>query len=137
MSVGEPEAGAGGEAAPQVDAPDARPRHTIVYRDPFAYCSHPTILPLETGEWLVAFMESMRRAEVLHSPSDPRYYNVIARSSDRGATWSVPVVIPGYDWYGVECPSLTLLSNGTLLHFQWRWRWQPWAPSRSRRQFPN
>ena len=98
-----------------------------MYRDPFAYCSHPSILLLGTGEWLVAFMESMRRAEVLHSPADPRYYNVLTRSSDQGRSWSAPLVIPGYEWYGVECPSLTRLSSGTLLHFQWRWRWRPWA----------
>jgi hypothetical protein len=35
-------------------------------------------------------------------------------------------VIPGYDWYGVECPSLTQLVNGDLLLFQWKWRWMPW-----------
>jgi len=99
--------------------------HTIVYRDPFAYCSHPSILRLGSGEWLIAFMESMRRAEVLHSPADPRFYNVLVRSTDEGRTWSAPVVIPGYDWYGVECPSLTQLAGGGILHFQWRWRWFP------------
>ena len=138
MTAGEPEAGAGREAAPRVAALEGRaagddtwPRHAIVYRDPFAYCSHPAIVSLSTGEWLIAFMESMRRAEVLHSPSDPRYYNVLTRTSDQGDTWSAPLVIPGYDWYGVECPSLTLLSSGALLHFQWRWRWQPRPPGDS------
>ncbi|HVI85960.1 MAG TPA: sialidase family protein, partial [bacterium] len=76
-------------------------------------------------EWLIAFMESMRRAEVLHSPSDPRFYNVLIRSADAGATWSMPAVIPGYDWYGVECPSLTQRAGGEILLFQWRWRWRP------------
>ena len=100
-------------------------RRTVVHRDPFAYCSHPCVVRLATGEWLVAFMESVRRAEVLHSPSDPRFYNVLTRSSDEGRTWSPPTVAPGYDWYGVECPSLTLRRSGEVLLFQWRWRWTP------------
>jgi hypothetical protein len=99
----------------------------VVYRDRFAYCSHPSIVRLRTGEWLIAFMETMRREEVLHSPSDPRFYTVLTRSADNGRTWSVPAVIPGYDWYGVECPSLTPLTDGSILHFQWRWRWTPLA----------
>ena len=61
-----------------------RAEHSVVYRDPFAYCSHPSMLRLASGEWLIAFMESMRRAEVLHSPADPRFYNVLTRSADRG-----------------------------------------------------
>ena len=105
-----------------------RAEHSVVYRDPFAYCSHPSMLRLASGEWLIAFMESMRRAEVLHSPADPRFYNVLTRSADQGRIWSAPVVIPGYDWYGVECPSLTQLARGDLLHFQWRWRWSPLHP---------
>jgi hypothetical protein len=75
---------------------------------------------------LIAFMETMRRAEILHSPSDPRFYNVLVRSRDAGRTWSSPVVVPGYDWYGVECPSLTQLVTGDLLILQWKWRWMPW-----------
>ncbi|HYM69533.1 MAG TPA: sialidase family protein [bacterium] len=103
-------------------------RATVVHRDPFAYCSHPSILRLSTGEWLVAFMESVRRAEVLHSPSDPRFYNVLTRSADAGRTWSPPTVAPGFDWYGVECPSLTQRRSGEVLLFQWRWRWTPRTP---------
>ncbi len=123
-AAGLPEAQGGRAAADR--------RHSVVHRDPFAYCSHPSILRLSTGEWLIAFMETMRRAEVLHSPSDPRFYNVLTRSGDQGATWSAPVVAPGYDWYGVECPSLTQIPGGDVLLFQWRWRWQPWAPGRAR-----
>lgn len=108
----------------------------IVYRDPFAYCSHPSILRLATGDWLIAFMESLRRAEVLHSPADPRFYNVLTRSSDQGRTWSVPVVVPGYEWFGVECPSLTRLSNDDLVLLQWRWRWRPWTGDRGAPRTP-
>lgn len=91
---------------------------------------------MATGEWLIAFMESMRRAEVLHSPADPRFYTVLTRSADRGRSWSVPAVTPGYDWYGVECPSLTQLTNGDILHFQWRWRWTPRSPGTGDRRTP-
>ncbi len=107
------------------DTPDL-PEHIVVHRDPFAYCSHPSILRLASGEWLIAFLETMRRGEILHSPSDPRFYTVLTRTRDAGRTWSPPVVVPGYDWYGVECPSLTRLANDDLLLFQWRWRWMPW-----------
>lgn len=31
-------------------------------------------------------------------------------------------MIPGVDWYGLECPSLTRLGDGQILHGQWRWR---------------
>ena len=106
-------------------------RHVQVYRDPFAYCSHPSIVRLATGEWIIAFMESMRRAAVLHSPSDPRFYTVLTRSHDEGATWSQSYVAPNYDWYGVECPSMTARVNGDLVLFQWRWRWTPWEPERA------
>ena len=110
--------------------------HITIYRDPFAYCSHPSILRLSSGEWLIAFMESMRRAEVLHSPADPRFYNVLTRSADGGGTWSRPVVIPGYDWYGVECPSLTQRAGAQILLFQWRWRWRPLPAEESRERTP-
>ncbi|GIW04400.1 MAG: hypothetical protein KatS3mg059_1020 [Thermomicrobiales bacterium] len=104
-----------------------------VYRDPYAYCSHPTALRLRGGTLLVAFMESQRRSVPLHSPSDPRFYNVLTRSTDGGQTWCSPWVIPGYDWYGVECPNLTELRNGDLLLLQWRWRWIPWPAERGER----
>ncbi|MCA1724497.1 MAG: glycoside hydrolase [Thermomicrobia bacterium] len=102
-----------------------RLRHICVHRDPFAYCSHPSIVCLPSGEWIIAFMESMRRPTVLHSPSDPRFYAVLSRSHDEGETWSPPYVVPNYDWYGVECPSVTARTNGDLVLFQWRWRWAP------------
>lgn len=106
--------------------PAAPPEHVVVHRDPFAYCSHPSIVELADGGWTIAFLETMRRGEVLHSPSDPRFYAVLTRSSDQGRTWTTPAVVPGYDWYGVECPSLMRLANGDVLLFQWRWRWAPW-----------
>lgn len=110
--------------------------HRTIHADPHAYCSHPSLLRLANGDWIIAFMETMRRREILHSPSDPRFYNVATRSRDEGKTWSRPAVVPGYDWYGVECPSLSQLRNGDLLLLQWRWRWIPW-PSESARRTPS
>lgn len=101
-------------------------RQITVWRDPHAYASHPSVVDFGDGQWGIAFMESMRRGQVCHSPSDPRFYNVLTRTDDAGVRWTLPSVIPGYDWYGVECPSLTRLRNRDLLLFQWRWRWQPW-----------
>lgn len=101
-------------------------RRSVIWRDPYAYASHPSIVDFGDGQWGIAFMETMRRSQVCHSPSDPRYYNVLTRTDDAGENWTPPTVAPGYDWYGVECPSLTPLRNGDLLLFQWRWRWQPW-----------
>ncbi|MGQ9584234.1 MAG: sialidase family protein [Anaerolineae bacterium] len=100
-------------------------RHVIVYRDAFAYCAHPFILKRCTGEWLIVFNESMRRRDRLHPPNDPRFYNVIVRSSDEGCTWSAPRVVPGYDWYGVECSGLTELNTGEVLMNQWQFSWYP------------
>lgn len=102
-------------------APDAR--HAVLHRDPHAYCSHPSIVALPDGGWTLAFMESMRRDRVLHSPSDPRFVNLLARSRDEGASWTTPVPVPDFGWEGVECPSLTPLRSGDLLLAQWKWRW--------------
>ena len=109
------------------------PAHTVVHRDPFAYCSHPSALRLADGTWLIAFLETMRRPEVHHSPADPRFLTLLTRSRDRGRTWSRPAVVPGFDWYGVECPSLTQLADGDLLLLQWRWRWSPWSTAAGER----
>lgn len=99
--------------------------HRIVYKDQFAYCAHPFIQALANGDWLVVFNQTRRRPFILHPPEDPLYYNVIARSSDRGASWSAPQVAPSYDWHGVECAGLTSLADGTVLLNQWRFRWFP------------
>lgn len=109
----------------------SRPRggpmaHAVLHRDPFAYRSHPSLLRLADGTLVVAFLEGMRRREILHSPADPSFRTLLSRSRDGGRSWTAPAVVPGYDWHGVECPSLTRLASGDLLLFQWRWRWQPW-----------
>jgi hypothetical protein len=99
--------------------------HIVLYRDEHAYCAHPHIVSLPHGEWVVVFNKGVRRPFILHPPHDPQYYNVVIRSQDGGRTWSAPRVAPGYDWYGVECAGLTVLSDGTLLLNQWQFRWYP------------
>lgn len=106
--------------------------HNIIYKDSFAYCAHPFIASLPSGEWVVVFNRSVRRPFLLHPPNDPHYYNVIIRSHDRGRTWNNPRVVPGYDWYGVECAGLTVLANGDLLLNQWRFKWYPLEVARKR-----
>jgi sialidase-1 len=97
----------------------------VVRRAPHRYSAHPSIAALADGDWLVAFCETVQASPFLHPPSDPRYLNMIVRSSDRGRTWDEPRVVPGYDWYGVETPGLAQLSTGEVLLNQWRFLWYP------------
>ena len=87
----------------------------VIYRDPFAYISHPCITKLANGDYLVAFNESLRRKRILHPPSDPRFMNLVSRSRDGGQTWEMPRVVPGYEWTGVECPGIVQISTGEVL----------------------
>jgi hypothetical protein len=100
-------------------------QHRIIYKDPYAYCAHPHAVALQNGDWLVVFNKTVRRSFILHPPEDPHYYNFLIRSHDQGSTWTAPRVVPGYDWYGVECAGLSPLSDGTILLNQWRFRWYP------------
>jgi hypothetical protein len=104
--------------------------HRTLYRDPHAYCAHPHAVALPNGDWLVVFNHSVRRSVVLHPPEDPLYRNLIMRSLDQGQSWSAPLVVPGYDWHGVECAGLTALRDGHVLLNQWRFRWYPLPTAR-------
>ncbi len=106
--------------------------HQILHKDVFAYCAHPFITCLPDGEWVVVFNRSVRRPFLLHPPNDPHYYNVMIRSNNQGQTWSSPRVVPDYDWYGVECAGLTVLSSGQLMLNQWRFKWYPLETARKR-----
>jgi hypothetical protein len=97
----------------------------VVRRAPHRYSSHPCLAALADGDWLVAFCETVLTEPFLHPPSDPRYLNLVVRSSDRGRTWDEARVVPGYDWYGVETPGLARLSSGEVLLNQWRFLWYP------------
>ncbi len=100
-------------------------RHIVIYRDPFAYCSHASIVRLANGEWVTAFNECQRRTPYTHPPGDPHFHNLISRSDDEGRTWSPPQVTPNWDWYGVECPGLAQFKDGTVVLNQWQFLWYP------------
>jgi len=98
----------------------------IVYKSLHTYCSHPCITALANGDWLVAFCQSVQRQPpIFHPPNDPQFVNLICRSRDQGQTWEQPRIAPNYDWYGVETPGLTQISNGDVLLNQWRFLWYP------------
>lgn len=99
--------------------------HSIVHRDPFAYCAHPHAAVSRAGMWMVVFNRAPRRPFVLHPPEDPLFRNVIVRSRDRGASWTAPEVVPGYDISGTECAGLTPLADGSVLMSQWQFDWYP------------
>ena len=115
----------GAEEANQNTIPAADRRDIVVYRDRFAYCSHACMVRLANGEWVAAFTESQLRDPYLHPPSDPHFRNLLSRSSDQGRTWSVPQVVPNWDWYGVEVPGIAQLGDGTVVLNQWRFLWYP------------
>lgn len=105
----------------------------IVHKDDFAYISHPSIARLDNGEWIAVFNHSRRRLSRLHPPSDPLFRNLLARSSDLGATWEEPYFVPDFDWYGVECPGIAQLQDGTVVLSQWRFAWFPLGLARKRK----
>ncbi len=107
-------------------------RDISIYRDPFAYCSHASIVRLASGAWVVAFNEAQRvepfktiRTDYNHPPDDPHFHNLVTRSEDQGQTWSPPQAAPNWDWYGVECPGLAQLRDGTVVLNQWQFLWYP------------
>jgi len=100
-------------------------QHAILHKDPFAYCAHPHAIVTQSGTLLVVFNWGPRRAVILHPPEDPLFHNVITRSTDDGATWSVPQVIPDFRWQGTESASLTPLPDGRIMLNQWRFNWYP------------
>ncbi len=106
-----------------IDATDAK--HSVLYKDVHSYCAHPHVVRAGDGDLLVVFNRAPRRPFILHPPEDPQFQNVLMRSSDDGASWSVPEVVPSYDVQGTECAGLTALRNGSILLNQWRFRWLP------------
>ena len=97
----------------------------LVHKDPWAYISHPSIAILADGEWIAVFNHSRRREPRMHPPTDPLFRNLLSRSADGGATWSEPTFVPDFDWYGVECPGISCLRDGTAVLSQWRFAWYP------------
>ncbi len=105
-----------------------------VFGEAGIYASHPCVEVVADGDWLVAFNYTRVHPERLHPPEDPFYHNVICRSSDGGHAWGAPEFVPGLDWYGVECPGLRQLSDGTVVLNQFRFRWYSLGEARARRQ---
>jgi hypothetical protein len=102
-----------------------RPINFVVARNQYAYQSHPHIAIATDGTWLIVFNNSVRGEYILHPPHDPRYRNLLTRSFDQGKSWTPAEVVPGYEWSGVECASLTSLSSGEIMLNQWRFDWVP------------
>ena len=118
-----------GEPNPHTQ-PAPNRRDIIIYRDPFAYCSHASIVRLANGEWVTAFNECQKIKPYTHPPGDPHFHNLVSRSDDEGRTWSPPEAAPNWDWYGVECPGLAQLQDGTVVLNQWQFLWYPLAQGR-------
>jgi hypothetical protein len=99
--------------------------HSLLHRDPFAYCAHPHLIAARPDNWLLVFTKSVRRDIVLHPPQDPLYCNMLMRSKDQGGSWTTPSIVPAFRWHGVECAGLTVLRSGRVLLNQWRFEWYP------------
>ena len=95
----------------------------IIAKDDFAYLSHPTITCMADGEWLSVFNHTVRRKPRMHPIDDPLYRHLLIRSDNHGKTWSLPSFVPGFDWYGVECPGVATIKNDVVVLSQWRWSW--------------
>ncbi len=108
-------------------------RTVIIHKDGFAYNSHPSIAVLDNGDWLAVFANSRRREPIEHPPGDPLFRNLLARSSDQGATWTEPYFAPDFDWCGVECPGIAQLGGGTVVLTQFRFGWYPLGLAKRRR----
>jgi hypothetical protein len=101
-----------------------RAQHEVVYREQQSYCAHPHVIKAG-ADWLAVFNMAPRRPFTMHPPEDPLFRNLLIRSQDEGATWSVPQVVPDYQHSGTECAGLTALANGDILLNQWQFTWLP------------
>lgn len=93
--------------------------------EPGTYRSHPSIARSDAGEWLLVFSHSGDPdGDWIHPPYDPRFVNLLTRSSDEGESWSAPIAVPDESWTGVECSGLSALRDGTILLNQFRFDWR-------------
>ncbi len=105
----------------------------IIHKDRFAYNSHPSITVLDNGDWIAVYGSSRWREQLMHPPSDPLFRNLLSRTSNQGAAWDEPYFVPDFDWYGVECPGISQLSNGTVVLAQFRFGWYPLGLAKQKR----
>ncbi len=103
-------------------------KHSIVYKDSQAYSCFPDICRSMNGKLRVTFrraggfsLEALRRGKYDHVDKGARI--ALARSRNEGESWEETFVFPPFDpECGEQDPSITELSDGTLLinYFHWR-----------------
>jgi hypothetical protein len=104
--------------------------------DEHSYIAHPHLARLTSGVWALIANRAPRRIVTMHPPQDPEFVNVLITSSDEGASWTPPCVVPAYGWSGLECAGLTALADGGLLVNQWRFRWYSYRAAPSEQSEP-
>mgnify|MGYP005839683303 CR=1 FL=1 len=105
--------------------------HTVVYKDPGAYCCFPCIARRRSGELVVSFrragsfsLEALRRGHYDHV--DPGARIALARSLDGGRSWELARLFDAFDpECGEQDPSIAELADGTLAINFFRWRVVP------------
>lgn len=115
--------------------------HTIVYRDPAAYSCFPDIVRCQNQALWVSFrraggfsLEALQRGKYDHVDKGARI--ALVRSTDGGDTWEKARILPAFDpECGEQDPSITELSNGTMMTSFFRWRVVP-AAEKQRLLYP-
>ncbi|MEM3062909.1 MAG: sialidase family protein [Nitrososphaerota archaeon] len=93
--------------------------HLIVYKDENAYCAFPDIERLPNGEIIVIFRKAIRREIATHIDSTSKA--VAVRSKDNGKTWGEEIGVYD-DEYGIQDPSIKILSDGTIISNFFKWK---------------
>jgi hypothetical protein len=88
--------------------------HHIVYKNPDYYCGPgPSVVTDDTGSLTLAFRRVPSWLNDGHAGHwHPATESCLTRSTDGGHTWSPPRVFLG----GYQCPCLTQLKDGALIH---------------------
>jgi hypothetical protein len=116
-------------------------KHTIIFKDPQAYCCFPALVRRQCGELWVSFrhaggfsVEALRRGQYDHVDKGARI--ALTCSRDDGHTWDPIRILPPFDLEcGEQDPSITELRNGVLLINFFRWRVVP-AAEKARLLYP-
>ena len=88
--------------------------YCTVYKNPRYYCGPgPSVVYDGEGNVIVAFRRVLSWLDAGHTGHwHPATESCLTRSGDGGKTWSVPEVFGA----GNQCPCLTRLADGTLVH---------------------